>query len=182
MRGLRHYVNGQLLMAVDYAWAPVAGGWVLKSVDRRVLRDGKVAAVLHVGATGPAEVAARGVVSDVLAHLGAAAAHAVTPRELDAQVFSGPCRTQALNYYAAQAALTAAILALENNPSPLTAALVVAASAHAITAEMAYWLCQENVDSKNTPLGGKGNAGPMPSVPLLPCEMNWATCETPEIQ
>ncbi len=89
-----------------------------------------------------------------LARLAALALGAVTPRDLEAQdILSGQCRKQALDYYAAQAALSAAIIAFETNPNYVTALLVAAASAKATTAEMAYWLCLENQQSKQNPIG-----------------------------
>jgi hypothetical protein len=163
MRAMRLYRNGVLETGADYEWAAVAGGWSLRSVTRVVMRDGQVTARITTNARGAVEMAARGGVRDALAALGTAGARAITPRELAAQdLLSGPCRKQALDYYAATAALAAAIIAAERTPTPVTLLLVAAAAAKATSAEMAYWLCLQNQDSRNNPVGSGA-----PTVPII---------------
>jgi|SRR5664279_2921579 len=153
MRAMRLYRNGVLQAGADYEWAAVAGGWSLRAVNRVVMRDGQAAARITTNAAGAVEMASRGGVGDVLVRVGAAAARAMMPRELAAQdILSGVCRKVALDYYAAEAALSAALMAFERAPSTVTAALVVAAAAKATAAEMAYWLCQQNQESRKNPI------------------------------
>ncbi len=178
MRAMRLYRNGVLQSGADYEWAAVAGGWSLRSVTRVLMRDGQVTARINTNAGGAVEMASRGGVRGALAALGAVS-RLLTPRDLAAQdIFSGQCRKQALDFYAAEAALSAAIIAYEYSPSPVGALLVAAATAKAISAEMAYWLCQQNVANKLTPIGGP------PPTPIVcgDAGVNDPLCGPPEMK
>ena len=167
LRSTRYFVNGELRMVSDLRWTAAQGGWILQASKRRVFRDGRPAGEVTGVASQATVVASRAPGADLLAHLALGAARALAPQDARAQILSGACRKEELDYIAAQAALSAAIIAFEEAPSPVTAALVLAAAAHATNAEMALWMCEENDREHHHP-PGSGGSGAGGSHPCLP--------------
>ena len=159
LRSTRYFVNGELRMVSDLRWTAVRGGWMLQASKRRVFRGGQPVGEVRGVASPAGVVASRAPGADLLTHLALAAARALAPQDANAQLLSGPCRKEWLDYVAAQAALSAAIIAFETNPNAVTAALVIAASAHATAVEMELWICEENDAARHQPNGGGRGAG-----------------------
>jgi hypothetical protein len=160
LRAVRYSVNGELRMVTDFRWASSGGGWVLRSSTRQLYRDG-VPAIAINGAVTEADMARGGGMTEELALavlLGGA--RLLAPQDAAAQILSGPCRQEWLTYIAAEAALSAALVAFDKLPSPITAAAVIAAAAKATQAEMALWLCEENDYERKHPIGGPGAGTP----------------------
>jgi len=166
-----HFIDGKLVMLTAYEWRAVNGGWTVASVSHAAYRDGKAVAEGRLTADGVPDVASRAA-SGSAARLVSLAISWMAPADANAQILSGPCRMEWLRYIAAQAALSAATIALElNRANPALYATWVAAAAAATIAEMQLYICQQNQDNKQNPLpGAGGSGGPLPSPLPFVCQ------------
>ena len=175
VRAVQTFVNGDLRMATDYTWTSRNGGWALAASTRRTVVFGAPKAAVIAAANGIDVLAARPSPADALRQFGARAGRALLPRRLDAQVLSGPCRTEWLEYIAATAALSAALSALEKDPfNPVLIALATAAASRATIAEMKLWICEQNAAER-----GQGGLASGHHLPPLGCLVQTysPTCE-----
>ena len=176
LRSVQTFVNGDLTMVTDYTWAAKNGGWALLASTRRTVVFGVQKAAVVSSANGVEVLAARNSSLEAIRRLGARAGRVFMPGELEAQ-FLGPCRNEWLDYIAATAALSAALSALERDPSnPVLIALATAAAARATIAEMKLWLCQQNALER----GLAGGLAPGIHLPPLGClvQTSSPTCDS----
>jgi hypothetical protein len=166
-RKVGHFIDGKLVMLTSYEWRAANGGWTVASVSHAAYRNGKPVAEGRVSASGAPDLGVRAG-STSASRLALLAISWFAPADANAQVLSGLCRWEWLEYIAAQAALSAATIALETNPEiPALYAAWVAAAAAATLAEMKLWMCQQNQDSKKNPIPG---GGPPPHTTPLSCQ------------
>ena len=167
-RKVAHFIDGKLMMVTTYGWRAVSGGWTVASVSHAAYRDGKPTSEGTLVAEGAAGLASRAGTS-IVSLLASRVLPFVAPADANAQILAGKCRTQWLQYIAAQAALSAATIALELAPkNPALYAAWLAAAAAATLAEMNLWLCQENL---NGPIG-KPHGGDPNGPPVVDCTTN----------
>ena len=155
-----HYVDGRLETATEYGWKRANGGFALASVRRSAFRDGKILFQVTGAADGAPDVASADRTSRALERLGLAALRTLAPGDAQAQILSGPCRKEWLDYIAATAALAAAQIAITAQPG--NAALYflwLAAAAKATNAEMALWMCEMRVTPVQPIEGPTGGIG-----------------------
>lgn len=166
LRAVQTFVNGDLTMVTDYYWVARNGGWTLASSTRRTVTDGAQKGAVIGSASGVEVLAMRSTPADAISHFAAKLGRSFLPGELEAQILSGPCRTEWLEYIAATAALSAALSALERNPTNLALiALSVAAAARATIAELRLWICQQNAIERS----GKTGLASGTNLPPLGC-------------
>jgi len=162
VKSIAHYVDGKLVSVTGFGWTAARGGWTLGSIKRRFYRDGALTTEVMLDASSPATMVFRGPGQDAWRRFAFAAVDVLRPPAAQAQAYWGKCRTEWLQYIAAQAALSAATIALEANPAnaALYAAWLAAAAAATI-AEMKLWICQDNQESRDFPLvpGGSDGSG-----------------------
>ena len=109
--------------------------------------NGRVTGAIAVASSDVELLAAHAAPADAVAHFAAGFRKFLLPRDLEAQVLSGPCRTEWLEYIAATAALAAADLGVGEVPRQSRAHRhwsLAASRATATIAEMRLWICQEN--------------------------------------
>ena len=166
VRAVQTFVNGDLVMVTDYYWVAKNGGWTLGSSTRRTVVAGQQRGAVVALSSSVEWLAARRSPADAIRQLGEKAGRAFLPGDLEAQVLSGVCRAEWLEYVAATAALSVALMALEKQPTnPILIAAAIAAAARATVAEMRLWLCQQNALERS---GGGGLASGK-SLPPLGC-------------
>lgn len=145
VRQVGYFVNGKLQNLTAYDWTRADAGWSLTSVTRRSFRNGKLASELTGSASGPADVVSRRATVNALALVARAAVRTFGPNEAHAQILSGKCRREWLEYLSAASALAAATIAIELAPgNTVLYFLWLAAAAKATQAEFQLFLCQEN--------------------------------------
>ena len=165
-RKVGHFIDGKLVMLTSYEWRAVNGGWTVASLAHATYQEGKAALELRTAAA--AEAASREA-HPTLRDLALLALRMAAPADANAQVLSGPCKIEWLQYIAAEAALSAALVAFYKAQNAATLAAVVATAALATIAEMNLWLCLQNADSKQNPIPG---GGPPPNTTPLSCQMD----------
>jgi hypothetical protein len=168
-RKVGQFIDDKLVMLTSYEWRAVNGGWTVASVSHAAYRNGKPFAEGRVSSSGVPDVGARAGSASAM-RLASRAISWLAPTDANAQVLQGQCRWQWLQYIAAQAALSAATIALEVNPqNPALYAAWLAAAAAATLAEIKLYLCETNADSKQNPIPG---GGPPPNTTPLSCQMD----------
>jgi len=176
VRAVGHFIDGMIADAREYEWRHAGNGFTLAASRHSTFRDGRILMQVDGAAAGAPEIAARGISREAFDALARAAVRTLAPREAHAQILSGKCRREWLEYVAATAALAAADIALVTNPeNPALYFLWLAAATKATNAEMALYTCQLRngllIDPPITQGGFGGSSGGGTGIDPVVCQL-----------